>query len=188
MKPAKLVIASSIVLSIVASLGTAAHAQSASNAGKTASTSAATTISKDDADRLVGIAQANIAEIETGKLALQKSRNPDVKAFAQMMIDDHTKGLAETKKVAAAKKVTLPSETDIGHQKLAAELKALPADQFDEGFAKRAGVAGHANVLASLKKDMSAVEDADVKALAAKLEPTVAHHLAMAKKLADSVK
>jgi putative membrane protein len=188
MKPAKLFIA----LSIAASLSAAAHAQNSVTASKTAATnaatSAATTISKDDAERLVGIAQANIAEIETGKMALKKSSNKDVKAFAQMMIDDHTKGLQETKKVAAAKHVTLPSETDIAHQKLAAELEALSGQQFDEAYAKRAGVAGHANVQASLKKDVSAVEDPDVKALAIKLQPTVAHHFDMAQKLAAAVK
>jgi putative membrane protein len=184
MKPAKLFIA----LSIAASFCAAAQAQNSAttSASPSATTSAATTISKDDAARLVGIAQANIAEIETGKMALKKSSNADVKAFAQMMIDDHTKGLQETRKVAAAKHVTLPTEPDIGHQKLAAELEALSGKRFDEAFAKRAGVAGHANVQASLKKDISAVEDPDVKALAIKLEPTVAHHFAMAKKLADT--
>lgn len=188
MKPAKLLVA----LSIAASLTAAAHAQNSVTAGKTAATNAATnaatTISKDDTERLVGIAQANIAEVEMGKMALKKSSNKDVKAFARMMIDDHTKGLQETKKVAAAKHVTLPSEPDIGNQKLAAELDALSGKQFDEGYAKRAGVAAHANVLASLKKDASAVEDPDVKALATKLEPTVAHHFEMSKKLADAVK
>lgn len=180
MKPVKLFIA----LSIAASFATAAHAQTTAHPG----TSAATTISKDDSERLISIAQANIAEIEAGKLALKKSRNPDVKAFAQMMIDDHTKGLEETRKVAAAKKVTLPSETDMAHQKLAAELEAVSADKFDLAYAKRAGVADHTNVHESLKKDISMVKDADVKALAVKLEPTVAHHLAMSRKLAAAVK
>jgi len=186
MKPAKLFIA----LSIAASLSAVAHAQTSVTAKNSVSakTGTATTISKDDSARLIGIAQSNMAEIETGKMALKKSSNADVKAFAQLMIDDHTKGLEETKKVAAAKKVTLPTEPDIAHQKLAAELDALSGARFDEAYAKRAGVAGHANVHASLKKDISAVEDPDVKALATKLEPTVAHHLAMAKKLASAVK
>lgn len=184
MKPAKLFIA----LSIAATLAAAAHAQNSVTASKPDTTSAETTISKDDAARLVGIAQANIAEIEAGKMALKKSSNADVKAFARMMIDDHTKGLEQTRKVAAAKHVTLPSEPDIGHQKLAAELEALSGKRFDVAYAKRAAVAGHANVLASLKKDASAVEDPDVKALATKLEPTVEHHFEMAKTLAAAVK
>jgi len=49
-------------------------------------------------------------------------------------------------------------------------------------------VADPANVHATLKKDVSAVEDADVKALAAKLEQTVAQHLAMVRTLAAAVK
>ena len=131
---------------------------------------------------------ANKFEIDSSKLALDKTENTDVRQFAQMMIDDHTKGLEETKKVAAAKNVTLPSEPDMAHQKLAAELKAVPADKFDLAYAKRAGVADHLNVHASLKKDISMLKDADVKALATKLEPTVAHHVEMAKKLATAVK
>lgn len=140
-------------------------------------------LSKDDANRLVAIAQANIAEVEAGKLALEKSSNADVKAFAQQMIDDHTKGLEETKKVAAAKNVTLPNEPDAAHKKMAEQLKALSGSRFDAEYVSKAGVQDHTKVHAALKKDMANAKDADVKALATKLEPTVAHHLAMAKKL-----
>jgi putative membrane protein len=149
---------------------------------------AGTQINKADADRLVAIAQANIAEVEAGNLALEKSSNADVKAFAQMMIDDHSKGLEETRKVAAAKNVTLPSEPDAAHKKLAAELKALSGSGFDTAYVTKAGVADHTKVHAALRKDISAAQDPDVKELAAKLEPTVAHHLAMAKKLGATPK
>ena len=94
----------------------------------------------------------------------------------------------QTTKTVSYTHLTLPSEPDMAHQKLAAELKAVPADKFDLAYAKRAGVADHLNVHASLKKDISMLKDADVKALATKLEPTVAHHVVMAKKLATAVK
>ena len=42
-------------------------------------------------------AQANMAEVELGKLALQKAMSDDVKKFAQMMVDDHSKALDELK-------------------------------------------------------------------------------------------
>lgn len=146
------------------------------------------TIAKADADRLVAIAQANIAEVEAGKLALEKSSNADVKAFAQQMIDDHTQGLEETKKVAAAKNVTLPNEPDAAHKKMAEQLKALSGSSFDAEYVSKAGVQDHTKVHAALKKDIASAKDADVKALAVKLEPTVAHHLAMAKKLKPAAK
>lgn len=145
-------------------------------------------IAKGDANRLVAIAQANIAEVEAGKMALEKSSNPDVKQFAQSMIDDHGKGLEETKKVAAAKNVTLPDEPDAAHKKMAAQLKKMSGAAFDKEYVSKAGVADHTKVLAALKADQANARDADVKALAAKLEPTVAHHKEMAEKLNTAMK
>jgi putative membrane protein len=148
----------------------------------------AQTLAKADADRLTAIAQANIAEVAAGKLALEKSSNADVKQFAQMMIDDHGKGLDETKKVAAAKSLTLPSEPDAAHKKMADSLKKLSGAGFDKEYVSKAGVADHAKVHAALKDDIAKAQDADVKALATKLEPTVAHHGEMARKLNAEIK
>ena len=146
------------------------------------------TVDKADADRLAAIAQANLAEITTGKIAVEKSTNPDVKAFAQKMIDDHTTGLDDTKKVAAAKNITLPTAPDAAHQKMAANLQKLSGTEFDKAYIKQGGVADHAKVHAKLKKDMTSAKDADIKALATKLEPIVAEHGDMAKKLQESLK
>lgn len=35
--------------------------------------------------------EAGIAEVVTGKLALDKSKNPQIKTFAQQMVTDHTR-------------------------------------------------------------------------------------------------
>lgn len=149
---------------------------------------AQTSISKADSDRLVAIAQANIAEVAAGKMAVEKSSNADIKQFAQMMIDDHSKGLADTQKVAAAKNVTLPTEPDAAHKKMAVELKQLSGAAFDKAYVSKAGVDDHAKVHAALKSDIANAKDADVKALATKLEPVVAHHGEMAKKLDAATK
>ena len=145
-------------------------------------------ISKADTERLNAIAQANIAEVAAGKMAVEKTSNADVKQFAQMMIDDHGKGLDETKKVAAAKNVTLPTEPDAAHKKMAEKLQTLSGAAFDKEYVSKAGVADHAKVHAALKVDIAKAQDADVKALAAKLEPTVAHHGEMAKTLNAALK
>ena len=149
---------------------------------------AASTANKADAQRLMSIAQANIAEIAAGKMALEKSTNADVKTFAQTMIDDHTKGLEETKKVAAMKNVTLPDEPDAAHKKMAADMSKLSGAAFDKAYISKAGVADHTKVLAKVKADGAKTQDADVKALTAQLDPTVAHHLDMAKKLNSTIK
>lgn len=148
----------------------------------------AQTLAKADADRLTAIAQANIAEVDAGKMALEKSTNAEVKQFAQMMIDDHGKGLDETKKVAASKNLTLPTETDAAHKKMAADLKKLSGAKFDKQYVAKAGVEDHSKVHAALKDDIAKAKDADVKALVTKLEPVVAHHGEMARKLDAELK
>ena len=145
------------------------------------SASAATTLSKGDQTILIGMAQANMAEVAAGKMALEKSSNADVKKFAQTMVDDHSKALDSVTEVAKAKEVTLPTEPDAAHKTMAARLQKMSGDAFDKAYMKEAGVSDHSKVHAKLMKDEKAAKDADVKALAAKMLPTVAAHLETAK-------
>jgi putative membrane protein len=126
--------------------------------------------------------------VETGRLALQKSSNADVTAFFQSMIGDRTRGLDATKKIAAAKKVALPAEPDAAHGKMAEELNSLSSTNFDKQYVEKAGVRDHTKVRAALKADVSETKDVDASTLATKLEPTVAHHLAMSVKLQTAIK
>src|SRR5438105_14466565 len=72
--------------------------------------------SNTDANRLKDLAQANMAEIEAGKLAAQKAQGAEVKKFAQRMVDDHSKQLEVIKKLAQAKAIELPTAPDAKHE------------------------------------------------------------------------
>jgi putative membrane protein len=149
---------------------------------------AQTKIDKGDADLLQDIARANIAEIETGKLAAEKSKNASVKKFAQMMVTDHTKGLADVKKVAAANGVDLPNSPDAMHKAAMLEFKALQGDTFDSRYIKQAGVGDHETTEKLLQKTQSDAKAADVKALADKMLPVVQAHLGHAREMAATKK
>ena len=56
-------------------------------------------------------------ELEAANLILQKSKNAEVKDFAQMMITDHTKANAELQKLATLKGLQLPSTFPAEQQK-----------------------------------------------------------------------
>src|SRR5690242_19594464 len=51
---------------------------------------------------------AGLFEIQSSQLALTKLQNADIKAFAQMMIDDHTKAGSALKAEAGTQGVTVP--------------------------------------------------------------------------------
>ena len=102
---------------------------------------------KSDESFMKDAAQAGAAEIEASKLAQTKSKSPDVKAFAESMITDHTKVADELRALAAKKNVKLPDGPSV---KQKAELKMIDAgdnDKFDERYAKRFGVDAHKDTI-----------------------------------------
>ena len=68
---------------------------------------------------------ANLAEIELGRLAVQKAQNSEVKQFAQMMVDGHTKALDELKQIAQRSNAQGPASLDEKHQELQQRLTGL---------------------------------------------------------------
>ena len=79
-------------------------------------------------------AQANFAEVELGKLAQQKASSDDVKKFAQMMVDDHTKALDDLKSSAGTHNITWPTTLDAKHKKLSDRLSKLSGAAFDREY------------------------------------------------------
>lgn len=137
-------------------------------------------VAKADQKLMRNLAEANLAEIETGKLALQKSQNDQVKAFAQKMIDDHTQSQKELEQLAQQKGVTLPTETDMKHKTAAKALSALEGDKFDKMYMNQVGVRDHKNTHQLLSKAQKNAKDPDLKAMAEKTAPIVDNHLTMA--------
>ena len=153
-------------------------------AGATASGTAKLTAA--DKKGIMDMAIANMAEIETGKLALSKSQSAEVKTFAQQMIDDHGKAQAEVQALAQSKGVTLPTELDAKHKAMSAKLEKLSGDAFDKAYMKQAGLADHKATHAKLKSITKNAKDADVKATAEKTMPTVEQHLKAAQQMSTA--
>jgi putative membrane protein len=146
----------------------------------------ASKLERGDRQMLEDLAQGNMAEVDAGKMALEKSQNAEIKKFAQQMVDDHGKALGEVQALAQAKNVTLPDGAGAMAKTKATALKALSGNLFDKEYAKRAGVGDHESTLKLLQKIQKDGKDGDLKALAAKMQPTVEHHLGMAKQLASA--
>lgn len=127
-------------------------------------------------------AQANMAEIELGKLAQQKADRDEVKKFGQQMVDDHSKALDELKTIASKHNMTLPSGLDAEHKALSEKLSKLDGAAFDRAYIQ-AMVDGHKKVASDFRKESQSGKDADLKAYAAKTLPTVEEHLKHAEML-----
>lgn len=142
-------------------------------------------LNKTDQRILGDLAQANLDEVAAAQVAQQKSQNDQVKNFAQQMITDHGQALKDVQALAQSKGVTLPTGPDSKQQKMDDQLNGLNGAAFDRAYLKRAGVAAHKQAHTMLARAQSRATDPDLKALIAKMQPTVDQHLASVQQLAS---
>jgi predicted outer membrane protein len=143
--------------------------------------------SRADAKHLKDLAIANMAEVETGKLALEKAQDPKVKEFAQHMVDDHSKMLDEVKNLAQSKGVELPGAPDAKHDKVMKKLQSASGADFDRQY-MRAMVKDHRDALKLTQRTAKGAKDPDLKAAAQKAAPDIQEHLKMAQDIAKTEK
>jgi putative membrane protein len=132
-------------------------------------------------------AAGGIAEVETSRLALEKSSSADVKAFANMMITDHSKANDELAALAKKNDIEVPDTTTLVKQ---AKEKILDMrdESFDAAYANNQ-VKAHEDTIALFKKEANNVTDDKVKGATAlkgfaqQMLPALEKHLEMAKKL-----
>jgi putative membrane protein len=148
----------------------------------------ADSLSHSDASFLKNAAEGGLYEIQAGKIALDKATDPQVKAFAQKLIDDHTKANDELSQLATSKGLKLPTSPSLTEQAKLKTLEHWSQSGFDEHFAKGVGVSEHEDDVKTFQKESTEAKDADVKAFAAKTLPTLQEHLATARQLADATK
>ncbi|WP_460124705.1 DUF4142 domain-containing protein [Pseudomonas sp. S2_C03] len=132
-------------------------------------------------------AAGGIAEIETSRLALEKSQSADIKTFANMMITDHSKANDELAAIAKKNDIEVPDTTTLVKQ---AKEKILDMrdESFDAAYANNQ-VKAHEETIELFKKEANTVTDdkakgsAELKGFAQKMLPGLEKHLEMAKKL-----
>jgi len=142
----------------------------------------------DSADRtfMTSAAQANLAEVEVGRLAAEKSTNADVKKFGQMMVDDHSQANSQLMDLAQKKNIALPNQPDEAHKKDAGRLSDLTGAEFDRSFMTTM-VQEHVKAVALFEASSKSAKDSDIRAFAEKTLPVLKHHLEMARDLNSKV-
>ena len=152
-------------------------------------TSNSTGASSQDKQFLKDLGQDSNFEIKTAQLALQKSPSQDVKAYAHMLIADHTRlkqQVASADRVAGVTPIAADDMTVADHAKLE-ELKLLSGESFDKSYIKGL-VKGNEDIQKEEKSEASDSSLAPVKALAARSAEIDTKHAEKAKQLAQAHK
>lgn len=129
-----------------------------------------------DARFAMKAAQGGMAEVQLGKLAAEKGGSPDVKAFGQQMVDDHSKANDQLKSVASQEKMTLPSSLDSKDRALYTKLEGMSGADFDRMYVK-AMVKDHEQDVKEFQKEADKGKDPQVKNFASQTLPVLQQHL-----------
>lgn len=148
-----------------------------------ANTSGNTQLAPVDQTFVRKASQGNQAEVELGKMAAEKTTNPQVKQFAERMIRDHSKAEEQLQQVAQAQGVELPIEPDAQAKMTKKELADLSGDQFDKAYMSDM-LKDHKQDIAEFRREEHSGSNPQVKEFAQKTLPILESHLREAEKVA----
>lgn len=120
-------------------------------------------------------AAGNLAEIQTGQLALKNAGSAQVKQVAQTIITDHTQAQTQLTTLAAAKQVILPDMPGVADMAMYDKLKKAKGADFDKLYLS-GQVEDHENTVALFQQEAAMGQDADVKAFEAQTLPHIIGH------------
>ncbi len=132
-------------------------------------------------DFVTEAAASDMFEIESSKLAVERSRDPATKTFAQQMISDHTRTSEELKALVSGGKVkaTIPTAMSSSQQSMLEALTKLQGDDFTKQYHSDQEDA-HEDAVDLFKRYGDEGDNAELKTWAAKTRPALEHHLQMA--------
>ena len=178
-----------LALAFLAQAG-AAVAQQGNPAGMTPSSDRPAPAPSPNVDdrlfvQLVG--QGGLSEVEVARLAVSKARHAEVKAFAQRMIDDHSKANGALEQAARQAGLAVPAQPSPQQKAARERLAALGDAAFDDAYLQHQLVE-HQKTVQLLQWHMGSGQLAPLQQVSAQTLPTVLDHLAQVQMLLARVR
>ena len=142
---------------------------------------------EDDAEFAVEAADAGLLEVQLGTMALTKASSPEVKQFAQKMVDDHTNANNELKALAQQKNITLPTTMGNEHQRKYDNFNDKTGEDFDKEYIDQM-VKDHKEVIDEFEDQAEEGNDPELKSWASSKLTALRHHLTEAERIQEALK
>jgi putative membrane protein len=128
-------------------------------------------------------AVGGLAEVQLGKLAVERAASPDVKQFGQRMVDDHDQANQALMAVVEPKGIAVPTALDRQHRQAADRLAKLHGPAFDRAYIQHM-VKDHEADVRLFRTEAQQGKEPELKRWAANTLPTLEEHLTMARNVA----
>lgn len=140
-------------------------------------------VAQGDRRFIENAAEGGMFQVQAGKLAAARAQDAQVKDYANMLVDQHTKANEDLMKVASAKGVEMPAAPSRAQRNELDKLGKLRGAEFDRDFVRDVGIRDHQKDIKAYEKAQKDVKDPELKAWVDQTLPTLKTHLAAAEKL-----
>ncbi len=123
-------------------------------------------------------------EVAAARTALARAASQPVRAYAQMLLDQHTRANADLLALVSSKGHRIGTEMPAQLQQKISTLSRLSGDAFDREFVRMTGVQDHMATIAAFEQSRGAVADNDLRAFIDRTLPGLRTHLQQAQDLA----
>lgn len=141
-------------------------------------------LSSTDRQFLMKAAMMDMAEIQTGRLAVSQGASESVRQFGQRMIDDHTRTSQQLMQMASAAGFAPPQTLDSKHRAAADKLARQTGAAFDRAYMKQM-VKDHQEAVSLYQRQSTRGTMPELRAFAAATLPALQEHLTMARSMAN---
>ena len=131
----------------------------------------------DDQRFVEQASRGGLFEVESSRLALEQRSSQETRKFARMMIDDHGKTNQELATLARSKSLRASADLDNYHQEKLDELRHVEGAEFDVKY-RQCQIKAHDEAIALFERASRECKDAELKAFATRLLPTLRDHRA----------
>jgi putative membrane protein len=131
---------------------------------------------------LARAALSDLYEVQAAQAVLARTQNADVRRFAQMMVQDHTRTTNEAQAAVRAQSIDLtpPPQLDARRQEMVRALRSATAADLDARYVEQQ-VEAHENTLNLMRDFAQNGDNAALKDWARRTAPVIENHLQMAR-------
>lgn len=174
-----------VVFGLLIALGSGVVAQTNRSQTSNPAPSASRQVNEIDRAFMATAAEAGIANIQMGQLALQRGSSQQVKQFAQAEITEQQNVASELKRIAPQAQVSLPTTPGLKYQAALRRLSQLSGQLFDQAYLAEGGVNAHLENAATFQREVAFGQNPDLVRLANSGLPIINQHFATASSLTN---
>lgn len=167
---------------LLAASSLAAQARTAESQRAQSSASRRSNAPYNDEQFVRNAAEASMSQVDIGKVAEQRSQNPEVKKFAQMMVEEHAKLTEQLKQMGMSENINLPTSVSRDDANAHRSLNTMNGPNFDRAYLERVSSELHRQ-LGAFERGASLGTKPALKEYAQRTQPTLESELQQVKQL-----